>query len=35
MQLIESILADAASIATVRRDNHPTPKLCFQEERTP
>jgi len=34
MQLIESILADAASIATVRRDIHAHPELCFQEERT-
>jgi hippurate hydrolase len=34
MQLIESILADAASIATVRRDIHAHPELCFQEQRT-
>ncbi len=34
MQLIESILADAASIATIRRDIHAHPELCFQEERT-
>ena len=34
MQLIESILADAASIATVRRDIHAHPELCFKEVRT-
>jgi hippurate hydrolase len=34
MRLIESILADAAAIATVRRDIHAHPELCFQEERT-
>jgi hippurate hydrolase len=34
MQLIESILADAASITTIRRDIHAHPELCFQEERT-
>jgi len=34
MQLIESILADAASIATVRRDIHAHPELCFEEVRT-
>ena len=34
MQLIESILADAASIATVRRDIHAHPELCFEERRT-
>ena len=34
MQLIESILADAASIAAIRRDIHAHPELCFQEERT-
>lgn len=34
MQLIESILADAAAIATIRRDIHAHPELCFQEERT-
>ena len=34
MQLIESILADAASVATIRRDIHAHPELCFKEERT-
>ncbi|MCR5865745.1 MAG: M20 aminoacylase family protein [Aquincola tertiaricarbonis] len=34
MRLIESILADAASIATLRRDIHAHPELCFEEVRT-
>ena len=34
MQVIESILADAAQIAAVRRDIHAHPELCFQEQRT-
>jgi amidohydrolase len=34
MQLIESILADAAAIAAVRRDLHAHPELCFKEVRT-
>jgi amidohydrolase len=34
MQLIESILADAASVAAVRRDLHAHPELCFEERRT-
>ena len=34
MHLIESILADAAQIATLRRDIHAHPELCFKEERT-
>ena len=34
MQIIESILADAAQIAAVRRDLHAHPELCFQEQRT-
>ena len=34
MRLIESILADAAAIATLRRDIHAHPELCFQEQRT-
>jgi amidohydrolase len=34
MKVIESILADAAQIATLRRDIHAHPELCFQEQRT-
>ena len=34
MQPIESILADAASIAAMRRDIHAHPELCFEEQRT-
>ena len=34
MKLIESILADAASVAAVRRDIHAHPELCFEEVRT-
>ena len=34
MQLIESILADAAAITALRRDIHAHPELCFQEMRT-
>jgi amidohydrolase len=34
MKLIESILADAATITTLRRDIHAHPELCFKEERT-
>ena len=34
MKLIESILADAPSIAAMRRDIHAHPELCFEEERT-
>ena len=34
MQLIESILADAAAVTTIRRDIHAHPELCFQEQRT-
>ncbi len=34
MKLIESILADAAGIAAVRRDIHAHPELCFEENRT-
>jgi len=34
MKVIESILADAASIAQIRRDIHAHPELCFEENRT-
>ncbi|WP_425257657.1 M20 aminoacylase family protein [Rubrivivax sp. RP6-9] len=34
MQLIESILADAASVTALRRDIHAHPELCFEEVRT-
>ena len=34
MQLIESILAEAAGIAALRRDIHKHPELCFHEVRT-
>ena len=34
MQVIESILADAAQIAAIRRDLHAHPELCFEEKRT-
>ncbi|RZT95136.1 M20 aminoacylase family protein [Rivibacter subsaxonicus] len=34
MQLIESILADAAAVKAIRRDLHAHPELCFQEQRT-
>ncbi len=34
MKLIDSILADAAAIAAVRRDIHAHPELCFEEQRT-
>ncbi len=34
MQPIESILAQAAAIATLRRDIHAHPELCFEEQRT-
>jgi amidohydrolase len=34
MNLIEPILADAAAIATIRRDIHAHPELCFEENRT-
>src|SRR5690606_24384 len=32
--LIDSIAADAESMAAVRRDLHAHPELCFQEQRT-
>jgi amidohydrolase len=34
MQLIESILADAAAVTAIRRDIHAHPELCFEETRT-
>ena len=34
MKPIESILADAAAIAALRRDIHAHPELCFEEVRT-
>ncbi|HSN32614.1 MAG TPA: amidohydrolase, partial [Ideonella sp.] len=34
MRLIESILADATAITTLRRDIHAHPELCFEERRT-
>ena len=34
MQVIESILADAAQIAALRRNIHAHPELCFEEKRT-
>ena len=34
MNLIEPILADAASIAALRRDIHAHPELCYEENRT-
>ncbi|HET9823529.1 MAG TPA: M20 aminoacylase family protein [Burkholderiaceae bacterium] len=34
MQVHESILADAAAIAAMRRDIHAHPELCFEERRT-
>ena len=34
MKLIDSILAQAAAIATIRRDIHAHPELGYQEERT-
>ena len=33
-RLIKPILADAAAIATLRRDIHANPELCFEEQRT-
>ena len=34
MNLIESILADAAAVTAIRRDIHAHPELCFEEVRT-
>ncbi len=34
MKLIDTILADAAQVAAIRRDIHAHPELCFEEQRT-
>ena len=34
MKIIESILADSASISHIRREIHSYPELCFEEVRT-
>ncbi len=34
MKLIDSIVAEAAAMAALRRDIHAHPELCFQEQRT-
>jgi hippurate hydrolase len=34
MKLIDSVVTQAASLATLRRDIHAHPELCFQEQRT-
>ncbi|HXD08042.1 MAG TPA: M20 aminoacylase family protein [Burkholderiaceae bacterium] len=34
MQIIESILTDAAAVTVLRRDIHAHPELCFEEVRT-
>ena len=34
MKLIDTILADAAGVAAIRRDIHAHPELCFEEKRT-
>jgi hippurate hydrolase len=34
MKLIDSVAAQAASLAVLRRDIHAHPELCFQEQRT-
>ncbi|HSW17640.1 MAG TPA: amidohydrolase, partial [Ramlibacter sp.] len=34
MNVLDSIVTQAASIAAIRRDIHAHPELCFQEVRT-
>ena len=34
MQILDSLVTQAASIAAIRRDIHAHPELCFQEKRT-
>ena len=34
MQILDSLVTQAASISAVRRDIHAHPELCFQEQRT-
>ena len=34
MQVIDSLVTQAAAIASLRRDIHAHPELCFEEVRT-